>query len=411
MVGTGPAELAFQATSGLSQLAQQLRAAAEQQGQFQQEMRLRGQDQQLRQDEFANTKDQQGWQRQEQGFGNQLELLRSGARPVGPGGTMPGPATPGGQVLPGMVGVTMNAMDPGQVVTPPGSSQGYYVPTQDENNARETQQKVGLQEALNQANSFAPPNALTGRWEQQLGVPSGTLSGIRIPHEGVGKFISDMVKPDPVAKTVNPHIGTATNDNGDVTTTAYDPTAGKKLWSDTQKGVGPRRKDPDAPGAGQPKPATPTQLNTIENKKRVALARAEAAFKKAMGNAKIGGYTDTEAAGQALTDLHEAKQSSQNAYEQELQQYGVPTQHMEYSDEAGSGAAQPPAQQKQQQQSAAAAPAQQQQKPAAAASRAESAITAAAQKAQVTVMDPKGGKHVFPNQAAADKFKKLAGIQ
>jgi hypothetical protein len=27
------------------------------------------------------------------------------------------------------------------------------------------------------------------------------------------------------------------------------------------------------------------------------------------------------------------------------------------------------------------------------------------------VMDPKGGKHVFPNQAAADKFKKLAGIQ
>jgi hypothetical protein len=83
-----------------------------------------------------------------------------------------------------------------------------------------------------------------------------------------------------------------------------------------------------------------------------------------MGNAKIGGYTDTEAAAQALADLHQAKQGAQDTYEQELQQYGVPTQHMEYPDEGsaqggqGDTTAKPATSQK----PAASAP-QQQQKP------------------------------------------------
>jgi hypothetical protein len=301
----------MQAGQGLVQLAAQLRAAAEQQGQFQQEMRLRGQDQQLRQDEFANTQKQQGVQNQQQQYGDLASALQNGWKPVAPG------APPA---------------DPSRVITPPGSTQGFYVPTQDETNAAATKQKGDEAKAVNDANSYSAP-WLSQALESHMGVPTGSLTGVQLPKQALPGMLQQMFKPDPVAKTVTPHIEKDTNDNGDVTTRAFDQTAGTKLWSNTEKGIGPRRKDPDAQGNGGPKPPTNTQLNAVSNKMKVSLARAEAAFKKAMGNAKIGGYTDTEAAGQALADLHTAKQGAQDTYEQELQQYGIPTQHVEYSEE------------------------------------------------------------------------------
>jgi hypothetical protein len=105
---------------------------------------------------------------------------------------------------------------------------------------------------------------------------------------------------------------------------------GKWVAAEGGEAVGPKRKDPDA--VKGPKAATPTQINTINNRRRVGLARAEAAFKKAMAAASMGGYTDTEKAAQALEDLHQAKQSAQDAYEGELSEFGIPFEHVEYSE-------------------------------------------------------------------------------
>ena len=103
-------------------------------------------------------------------------------------------------------------------------------------------------------------------------------------------------------------------------------------WVPEQGGeaVGPTRKDPNAPKATGPKPATPAQLNSIETKKKAELFRAETDYRKAMSAATVGGYTDTEAAAQALEDLHRAKQASQDSYEEKLNQFGLPTEHVEY---------------------------------------------------------------------------------
>jgi len=54
-------------------------------------------------------------------------------------------------------------------------------------------------------------------------------------------------------KSALPHIVTSTDNDGNVTTNAYDAQTGEKKWSNTEKGVGPKRKDPDAaPKAGGP---------------------------------------------------------------------------------------------------------------------------------------------------------------
>jgi hypothetical protein len=92
------------------------------------------------------------------------------------------------------------------------------------------------------------------------------------------------------------------------------------------------RKAPGADtGSGE---ATPTQLNSIEIRKQTALRRAESAYRNAMKAASAGNYTDPEKAREALDNLNRDKQGAQDNYESELNQFGLPVQHFEYSSAA-----------------------------------------------------------------------------
>ncbi|MBM3745049.1 MAG: hypothetical protein FJW34_04570 [Acidobacteria bacterium] len=82
--------------------------------------------------------------------------------------------------------------------------------------------------------------------------------------------------------------------------------------------------------------ATAAALNAIENRKRARLYSVERWFRAALD--KVPAEISDEARAQAglptrtglLEQLREAKQAAQDAYESELEQYGLPTQHYEY---------------------------------------------------------------------------------
>lgn len=240
---------------GSARLAQALRSAADQQRQFDEELRLRkaGQQRQQGQDQFSNT----------------MALYRAGARPVTATGAtrenmnLPAPdyanlpqwnpteegtmdlrgAASGMRMVPAMGEVPV--ADQARIVAPPGSEQRFYIPTEQE----ELQRRVQEAQRIGEATGFLLPDDLAKRF--------GMAPGTRLPLEhaaGLARML-DVTAPPEAAKPEkepNPHIISNTNVRGDVTTTAYHPRSGERLWSKTEKGVGTEHRDPNAPSAPKP---------------------------------------------------------------------------------------------------------------------------------------------------------------
>ena len=320
---------------GMTNLAQRLRASADQHQQMLQAQKVRDFDMAMRQKEFDQRQGQQDFQHQAQTSNFLANALSAGGRILSPGETA-GNALPTARDTskPAWDTQLPNVENPANTITAPGGQQRVYYPGAQETAARTQQERVGLQEQLNRVNERPIPD----QWAEDYGLPLGT----KVPQTGFDTMLGRVITAkeasqraaDKPEKVVNLHP-VVNKANGDVT--MIDPTTGdvKKII----KGAGGAR---PAKGERGEKTATPTQLNSIEGRKRTALARAEVAYKRAMASAKIGDVTDTEAAQQAAEDLQQSKQAAQDAYEQELQQFHIPTEHYEYGNSGGGAGKQQP---------------------------------------------------------------------
>jgi hypothetical protein len=101
------------------------------------------------------------------------------------------------------------------------------------------------------------------------------------------------------------HWEKETDDNGNVTLRALDAETGDEVRTFTYKGVGQKRKDPDAPAI--PKPPSAAQLRVIEKTKNDRIAAARKAYSKALEEALTP--EDKAAAGRDLIDSYKSAQS------------------------------------------------------------------------------------------------------
>jgi len=276
----------------------------------------------------------------QQTFSDTQSVLDKGGRAISPEGNVQQHSdvpryrmdAQGNMTDTGMFGINGPVEDQGRVQTPPGSSQSYYMPTQGELETEKAR--------VANANKPGPePTLDTEHFNVPVSIDhkAGAVTALKLP-EGVTH--NDKPSKYTYARGVD--------GKGNVYATRTSDESGIERWSgkshawvplEDENRLEPPKKDPTAPNA--PKTATPAQLNSIEGKKRVKLARAEAAFKKA----NAGGYTDPE----AVEQLRKDKQDAQDAYEQSLSEFGVPAQHVEYPAEepaaapAGSGRGAPQA--------------------------------------------------------------------
>ncbi len=94
---------------------------------------------------------------------------------------------------------------------------------------------------------------------------------------------SDALTFAPPSKKPNPQAHYAGNDSGDVTGITFDPATGQFAQGPTFKGVGQKRKDPDAaPGT---KPVSASQLRIIETTKSTNMQKALGQYRKDLSEA------------------------------------------------------------------------------------------------------------------------------
>jgi hypothetical protein len=298
------------------QVAQALRAAAQQQQEHNDEMRLRDAELDLRSREFAN---QQG----QQGFKNLMDALNAGGQPVSDSGTVakntdvPRFQMDQGGALTRVGSGTNETADAGRTVNVGGRQ--IYIPTQEETAAMGLRDKMRETEAVNQANSWSLPDALSNAWEDRLGLKAGTLKGMQVPKSAVPNLLTQFAKPEPAEKAqpkLTPHF--TTDDEGNVSAFVFDADKGQVKRAGYFAGAGAKKKDPD-----KQKPPSAAELRIITEKKASRLADAEGAYQQ---DAQIYGANSPE----LLNTLHKAKQDAQNEYEQSLAALGLGVQHYEY---------------------------------------------------------------------------------
>lgn len=160
---------------------------------------------------------------------------------------------------------------------------------------------------------------------------SQTAPKVDKPSVGGLKFTPKEPTPK-AAKSL--HFERDVNDAGDVTTTAYDPETGKRVTSETRKGLGAKRKDPDA--EAKPKPPSGAQLRQVEKTKADRIIKAKQDYRKALAEALPGDDTST-----ATENYREALQDAQNEYESSLGALtGNAIPHNSWADEYGQKSAQ-----------------------------------------------------------------------
>ncbi|HWE51410.1 MAG TPA: hypothetical protein VG273_16580 [Bryobacteraceae bacterium] len=116
------------------------------------------------------------------------------------------------------------------------------------------------------------------------------------------------------------------DDDGNVTVLRGDPESGDVSTVKTFKGVGTKRKDPNAP----PK-ASAAQLRTIESEKARALTKAKDEYQKSVTSA----LTDDDKRA-AATRLKQDFQDAQNSYEASIADVtGAKTGHNDWADKLG----------------------------------------------------------------------------
>jgi hypothetical protein len=180
-----------------------------------------------------------------------------------------------------------------------------YKPSEAEQYSDKMRAEETKTERAEGAKNSALPQPLMAAWENRAGLPPGSLSGISIPKNQISGIVHSLYG----AKDPLPHIVKQVDDSGTATTIARDPRTGKELWRAVDKGVGPQRKDPNAP-----KPPSRTQLVNIEAKKAGALKDSTKQLQKDLEESKLGlGDKD-----EAYRGHFQRAAAAQRAYEEEL---------------------------------------------------------------------------------------------
>lgn len=193
----------------------------------------------------------------QQTYSDLAAALEKGGQPV-QGGTIYGP---GGQqqeqqAQASLMSAHVPVPDQNRVLTPPGSSQGMYMPTGEEKAATKLQEDLRAEAAKNDAAGEMLPQTLSDALEAKSGLPEGSLRGVKLPKEAIAGTFGKLLtaeKPDPSEKwQYKPEV----DDNGKVTLQRYGDQGHQlwngKSWEMAQPGVaiGPKRKDPNAPAGG-----------------------------------------------------------------------------------------------------------------------------------------------------------------
>jgi hypothetical protein len=141
-------------------------------------------------------------QEQQQGFTDLREALNEGGQPVVDGNVWQDSATPryrmdekGNMADTGMFGAHVPVPDQSRVVTPPGSQQGIYMPTQEQTAQQKLREHVQQLMADEDAQGWTPPDALADALAKKAGLDPGSLRGIKVPHEAVAGAFGGLIKP------------------------------------------------------------------------------------------------------------------------------------------------------------------------------------------------------------------------
>jgi len=224
----------------------------------------------------------------------------------------------------------------GRTVTPPGSSQSLYMPTDQQTLTDKLRTEAAGKEPTRHidATAFSAPLLINPA--------TGQATEIKLP-EGVTRN-EKAEKPEPYSYQYK-------DDNeGRVTVIRQKKTADSvpEAWGGPAKGwqphdptaqIGPQRKDPNAPPAERK--ATAAQLRAVVSKKAQSLRAAEAQFVKAH---KTWDTMTDEEKGAAQDDLWKAKQAAETEYVDSLASYGVEAQPFDYAGQRAQLDAQRPAQ-------------------------------------------------------------------
>lgn len=181
----------------------------------------------------------------------------------------------------------------------------------------------------NGANAAALPPA----GSPQRGTGPAGMTPIAPGSPGAGMSFSPKEPAEKAPKSL--HFEKDTNDAGDVVTRGFDPESGDLKSTRVEKGIGAKRKDPDA--GPRDKPPSPAQFRMVVSSKAKALKQANDAYAKAI--APVGGagglpVSDEERA-TALTNLRQAHVQAQNDYEEGIGALtGKDVPHNDWADKA-----------------------------------------------------------------------------
>ena len=319
-----------------AQIVNALNAASTQRDQFQQQQKQQQQELALRQQEMKQRGGQFDQEQAGRDLANKVNLMQAGATPVNSQGGVNGPSSlPGSELQTpdqsdsGMQAPTGNQMssapvDPGRIVSV-GSGpnrQSMYIPTLSE------QAKTNLGIAMQKRSEERGADLDTyGAVNDTLNSSFGLKPGTKLMPAEMEQLANVHKALQPQKPVKDKSVSYQTNDKGDVTPVVFDQDSGHVTAGAKLPGIGKSKEEK----SDQPKAPSKALLSGIESRKAAGLAKAEAQYRKDSTAAKAGGYTDPGAAQSALDTLNSAKQATQNAYEAELNGVGVPTQHVEYS--------------------------------------------------------------------------------
>jgi len=314
-----------QVVQQLRQAAQQQQELAERKRQFDAEMALR------------QTQNTQGQAHQQ--LADKLNLLTSGAQPVsqgslGPETTQTQPmAGPPVSLVPGgpsyQPATTARApVDPGRVVAAPGSSQQYYVPTQQETAERELGDKVKQARAIRAVTEEGYPSV-----EGDLAEAAGLAPGTKVApaaYSAIARLSAAMNKPQPEkapkttvtltdkdAKLIGMNAGT------EVPIDEYK--ARTQMVAEDLRAQQQASRDAKSGAAKAP---SPTQMRVVRSKFDDTLASS----KKQLDKDLKDGTLDASGVRDAYTAHVGRMQEAQKAYESELGTLGLDVGHNDWAD-------------------------------------------------------------------------------
>jgi hypothetical protein len=296
----------------------QLAQAAAQQQQLEDAKQQRQMEYALRSRELDQQQQNADRAHQEWATMTLTNLLQNGAKPVNPGGTTTEPMALGPGVIGAQGQTTEVPATPGQQVSVDG--RGFYVPTQDESFAKALDQEGQKQKAIQAAKPAfdVDPSAF----------PNFKISGpiTSDDAEKLSKAQSDLKEGAPLPPY---KVFYTTDDAGNGHVVVVNPST-QEVHTTRVNGVGKRTK-----AAGEGARVSAAQLRMVTQKKADGLQKAEEEFRKTIGVPGVQ-PSDVEAAKQRLL---QDKQATQNAYEEELGNLGLPVKHFDYSSQGAPPAA------------------------------------------------------------------------